>query len=88
MRFLKWAGQIGGGGGLGFLIFHFSVSTEKGWLEDEAGCSGIVWFTQVAISQWFIDQLVRRGQRGKGEGWVFEVGCIRLLKGVEEECLG
>ena len=80
MRFLKWAGQMGGGGGGGggggswlLLIFHYSVSTERGRLEDEVGCSGIVWFSQVAISQLFIDQLVLRGQRGKGEGWVFEV---------------
>ena len=57
-------------------------------MEDEAGCSGIVWFTQEAISQWFIDQLVLRGHRGKGEGWVFEVGCMRLIKGLEEDCLG
>ena len=57
----------GGGGVIAFLIFHYSVSTEKGWLEDKAGCSEIIWFTQVAISQWFI---------------------IRLLKGLEEECLG
>ena len=32
-------------------IFHYSVSTERGRLEDEAVCSWIVWFTQVAISQ-------------------------------------
>ena len=88
-KFLKWAGQIGGGGGvIAFLIYHYTVSNERGWLEDEAGCSGIVWFTQEAISQWFIDQLVLRGQRGRGEWWVFEFGCIRLLKGLEEECLG
>ena len=55
------------GGVIVFSIFHYSVSTERGRLEDEAGCSGIVWFTQVAISQGFIDQLVLRG---KGEGWV------------------
>ena len=59
-----------GGGFMAFFIFHYSVSTERGRLEDEVGCSGIVWFTQVAISQLFIDQLA---QRGKGEGWVFEV---------------
>ena len=39
---MGWADRGGGGGVIGFLIFHFSVSTEKGWLEDEAGCSGIV----------------------------------------------
>ena len=49
-----------------FSIFHYSVSTERGRLEDEAGCSGIVWFTQVAISQGFIDQLVLRGGRVRG----------------------
>ena len=55
---------------IAFLIFRYSVSTERGRLEDEAGCNAIVWFTQVAIIQWFIDQLVLRGQRGKGKGWV------------------
>ena len=50
---LKWPGQMGGGGGvvIVFSIFHYSVYTERGRLEDEAVCSGIVWFTQVAISQ-------------------------------------
>ena len=38
------------GGVIVFLIFHYSVSTERGKLEDEVGCSGIVFFTQVAIS--------------------------------------
>ena len=47
--FLKWPGQ--GGGVIVFSIFHYSVSTERGKLEDEVGCSGIAWFTQVAISQ-------------------------------------
>ena len=65
------------------MIFHYLVYTERGRLEDEAGCSGIVWFTQVAISQWFIDQLVLRGQRGKGEGWVFEVA-----KGIRGRAFG
>ena len=72
--FLNGLGRWGGGGGHSFLIFHYSVSTERGELEDEAVCSGIVWFTQVAISQGFIDQLVLRG---KGEGlvlgWMYEV---------------
>ena len=48
--FLKWPRQMGGG--YSFLDTSlYSVSTERGKLEDEAGCSGIVWFTQVAISQ-------------------------------------
>ena len=34
-----------------FSIFHSSASTERARLESEAGCSGIVWLTQVAISQ-------------------------------------
>ena len=47
---MAWADR--GGGGYSFLDTSiYSVSTERGKLEDEAGCSGIVWFTQVAISQ-------------------------------------
>ena len=61
---LKWPG--GGGVVIVFSIFHYLVSTKRGRLEDEAGCSGIVWFTQVAISQGFIDQLVPRGGRVRG----------------------
>ena len=34
-----------------FSIFHYSASTERARLESEACCSGIVWLTQVAISQ-------------------------------------
>ena len=44
---------------IAFLIFHYSVSTERGRLEDEAGCNAIVWFTQVASeeSMWLVPQL-------------------------------
>ena len=52
--FLKQPGQMvagGGGGVIVFSIFHHSVSTDRGRLEDEAFCRGIVWFTLEATSQ-------------------------------------
>ena len=50
-------------------IFHYQTFTEWGRLDYEAGCGGGVWLTQVAISQWFIDQLVLRSERRKGMGF-------------------
>ena len=83
---MAWAGGGGGGGGgvIVFSIFHYSVSTKRGKLEDEAGCSEIVWFTQVAISQGFIDQLVLRG---KGEGWVLG-WMYEVAKGIRGKVFG